>query len=690
MGDVCLEDLFEREQKILDSTLEHMEKVRDGEPCDITGFEPMMKEYSRMLKQLRRITRVSDKTTTDLHESKSGLQEAERTAYENEIAKERAEAAAEARARFLANMSHEIRTPMNGVIGLTDLALDDEMLSEKTTAYLLKIKSSADGLLTIINDILDISKIDAGEMKLEKIPFDLQTVFTDCQTVITHKAEEKGLAIHFQQEVKLETKLIGDPTRLRQALLNFLSNAIKFTKDGFVKLRTYSPTPATPTEPIKICFDITDTGIGMNEEQCAKIFEPFKQADESTTRNFGGTGLGLSITKNIIEMMGGEVTVQSKPGVGSKFSFAITFERSAEKCTPRDLSANPMSSAERPTFVGRVLLCEDNKTNQLVAMENLKKIGLVVDIADNGKIGVDMVSAASTPYDIIFVDMHMPVMDGLQATVRFLEMGVTAPIIAMTANAMKEDREKCMQIGMTDYIAKPFKPQELWSCLLKYLTPVAKGASQTSVLPSHAAPVPQPTPAAVSPVSINRAVGLEYLAGQEALYNELLGDFLVDQPAVLASLEDAIAAEDYPLANRIAHTVKGVSATIGAVALPPLANAIEQSFAGGTRGAYEPAMLTAFKVELANVLDAIAAFQLPVRAVSVTTGDVDVAKAHALIAELRPLLQKFMSLNDDQIDRARNILSPLGSICDTLLTQVEDFELELALETLNEIADQLV
>ena len=650
-------DLFEREQRILDTATDRLAEMRESTSPNLTDFSVLVKEYRRILKQLRRVTKSSDKAT-----------------YVSLSAKERAEAAAEARASFLASMSHEIRTPMNGVIGLTDLALDDETLNDKQRGYLVKIKRSADGLLAIINDILDISKIDAGALTLEYIPFDLHTVFSECQTIITHKAEEKGLALQFYNEVVLEHKIIGDPTRLRQVLLNFLANAVKFTKEGTVSLTAKQA--ETDGDSVLVDFMVADMGIGMTPEQCERIFDPFKQADDSTTRNFGGTGLGLSITKTIVEMMGGEIQLDSVAGIGSKFSFSLIFERSDEKSAPPEDYFPTGLNTDRPTFAGRVLLCDDNETNQLVAKENLMKLGFSVVVAGNGKIALEKI-AAEDPFEIIFMDMHMPVMNGMQATRELIASGIRTPVIAMTANAMKEAREECLSAGMADYIAKPFKPRELWECLLKYLKPLEAAAVTLDNIAE--------TAETVKDMPIDEAVGLSYAGDDENLYHKLLLRFLKEQPGMLATLERAIADRDFPLAYGIAHQMKGVSATLGATRLEELLGVVENAYAQATPDRLADEILDSCKAELSKVLSMISSMDLKDEEADWLNGLWEKGKAITLIGEIKPLLEMYISLNSDQLETVKKTLGPLGEPCKTLVAYLQDYDLESALITLHEM-----
>ena len=401
-----------------------------------------------------------------------------------------AEESNKAKSQFLANMSHEIRTPMNSIMGFAELALDMPYSAVVPQArdYLGKIKDSTKWLLNIVNDILDISKIESGKMDLEHTPFDLLEVFSRCQSAILPVAKEKGLNLIISEETIVGKKLVGDPVRLYQALMNLLSNAVKFTDEGSVELSSHilhsnvvAPPEDRSTELLRegsyatVRFEVKDSGIGMDSEQIEKVFAPFIQADTSTTRIYGGTGLGLAITKNIVELMGGELAVESEPGIGSTFSFEITF---STMDIPDYMPAPEKSDLlDRPYFDGLVLVCDDNPMNQQVICEHLAHVGIRSEVAENGKIGVEMVEErlkkGKAPYDLIFMDMLMPVMDGIEAAMKIADMGTGATIVAMTANIMPGELEKYRSHGMPDYVGKPFTSQELWSILLKYLKPVS-------------------------------------------------------------------------------------------------------------------------------------------------------------------------------------------------------------------------
>ncbi|MCL2276419.1 MAG: ATP-binding protein [Treponema sp.] len=385
----------------------------------------------------------------------------------------KAQMASVAKSAFLASMSHEIRTPMNSIMGFSELALDDD-LSVKTRDYLRKILENTEGLLQIINDILDISKVESGKMELEKIAFNIHELFTSCRTLIMPKAVEKGIMIHFFAEPSIGKMLVGDPTRLRQILVNLLSNAVKFTNFGTVNI--HADIKEMTDKTVTMFFEVKDTGIGMTSAQIDKIFDPFTQADSGTARQFGGTGLGLSITKNILDIMGSKLNVESTPGLGSKFYFTIKFDTIDASENELYLKKVLLNEINKPVFNGEILLCEDNPMNQQVICEHLARIGFKTTVAWNGRIGLDMVKrrilSEKKQFDLIFMDIHMPVMDGIEAAKKIRRLDKDIPIIAMTANVMSDDRKNYLISGMQDCVCKPFTSQELWHCLIKYFKPV--------------------------------------------------------------------------------------------------------------------------------------------------------------------------------------------------------------------------
>jgi len=475
-------------------------------------------------------------------------------------------------------MSHEIRTPMNSIVGFSELALDEE-LPQKPKEYLANILQNSEWLLQIINDILDISKIEAGKLELESIPFDLHQLFTDCRTMILPKADSKGLMLHFYAEPSIGRVPMGDPTRLFQVFVNLLSNSVKFTSTGMIKVQ--SAIKRISENSVTMLFEIKDTGIGMTEEQIKKVFDLFTQAESGTTRKYGGTGLGLAITKNLIEMMGGELSVISTPGVGSKFSFELTFDTidvtSVEKCENNII----VNEVDMPVFNGEILLCEDNLMNQQVVYDHLERVGLKTTLAENGKIGVEMVQdridRGEKQFDLIFMDIHMPVMDGLEASEKITALDDKIPIVAITANLMSHDMEIYRKSGIKEGIGKPFTSHELWCCLMKYFIPV------------------------------NRRLvnGIQTAEEKEKLQRWLVEKFNEVDKNKFKEIINAINAGDINQAHRHAHILKTHAAMLGKTSLEKAAEIVERNLKNG-ESRVNPQQLETLKTELIKVLEELA------------------------------------------------------------------------------------
>ena len=380
-------------------------------------------------------------------------------------AKEAAESANLAKSAFLANMSHEIRTPMNGILGMANI-LRRGGVTPQQAGRLDTIDASAQHLLGIINNILDLSKIEAGMFLLEEAPIALDGLLDNVRSLLAERAAAKGLRLLIESE-PLPPRLKGDPTRLQQALLNYAANAIKFTETGRVTLRTR--TLEETAESVRVRFEVTDTGIGIPPEVMPRLFGAFEQADNSTTRKYGGTGLGLAITRRLAELMGGEAGAGSVPGVGSTFWFEARLKKSAAAVAPP--ASSPDAEAQiRQRFHGcRMLVADDEPVNLEVARMLLEDLGLVIDSAQDGAEAVTL--AQETPYALVFMDMQMPNVDGLEATrqIRKLNGYRDTPIIAMTANAFAEDRTRCFEAGMSDFLTKPFSPDTLFDISLRWL-----------------------------------------------------------------------------------------------------------------------------------------------------------------------------------------------------------------------------
>jgi CheY-like chemotaxis protein len=537
---------------------------------------------------------------------------------------------------FLANMSHEIRTPMNSIVGFAELALLDEELSSKTREYLRNILINSEWLLQIVEDTLDISKIGAGRMVLEKIPFDLHEIFVHCQRIISPKAAEKKLSLSFNEDPMSGEKLLGDPTRLCQVLINFLSNAVKFTNTGIIKVS--SSIKSSSADYKTILFEIEDTGIGMTKEQIKKIFEPFIQADASTTRKYGGTGLGLAIAKSIIEAMDGKLMVESFPGMGSKFSFEITFNIIA---WPDGVSEKHKTSGyiQKPAFMGEVLVCEDNQMNQKVICDNLAKVGLESFVADNGKAGVELVESrinnGGQPFDLIFMDINMPVMDGIESASRISALNTGTPIVALTATKLSDDIELYKANGMDGYISKPFTSQELWRCLLKYLKPI------DSITNKHQGEDDE-----------------DERLQQQLLKKQLHWDFLKFNRNKYSEITAALEAGDVKQAHRLAHSLKSNAGLVDKKNLVKAAFDVESQLSGGKTPASK-ASLKLLKDELKTALNELAL---------------------ELLEELEPLLK---SGNPECLNLVDSLSSIQGSR--DLIRQMKDFDFKPALITFEKI-----
>jgi|GEM_PF-1365219 len=489
----------------------------------------------------------------------------ERTAQLAE-ASQRAEAASRAKSAFLANMSHEIRTPMNAIIGQARL-LERSALSREQEERLAHIRHAGTHLLALINDILDLSKIEAGKLHLEAEDFSLDALFDQLNSLIHDGLAARHLS--FEADTgDLPLVLCGDATRLRQAILNYLSNAVKFTEQGGVALR--ARIIAREGDAMQVRFEVSDTGIGIAPEQLSRLFQPFAQADGSATRKYGGTGLGLALTRRLAELMGGEVGVESEPGRGSTFWFTA---RLREATGPSQLTTPAVEEAVPARCLpgGRVLLVEDNVLNQEVAVAMLGELGLSIDRAVNGREAVDL--AAVNDYDLILMDMQMPVMDGLEATrlIRKLPGRLRTPIVAMTANAFEDDQQACFAAGMNDFVPKPVEPEVLHRMLFKWMGP------DSSRNPQQVAAPTADTDWAVRLGDIDgldTERGLRMVRGKWSTYLRILRIFVDTNADAVERVQALLAAGELAEIERLTHSLKGSAGNVGATRVFDLAAAI--------------------------------------------------------------------------------------------------------------------
>ena len=598
----------------------------------------------------RKFEELLRERTAELHKSR----------HELETALKAARAANYTKTVFLANMSHEIRTPMNSIVGFSELALDSDP-SQKIKDYLNQILTNASWLLQIVNDVLDISKIESGRMELENIPFDMHELFSSCRALVMPKAVEKGIMLHFYAEPSIGRRPLGDPTRLRQVFVNLLTNAIKFANAGMVKL--LSDIVNTDENTITMHFEIKDSGIGMTPEQIKRIFDPFMQAETGTTRKFGGTGLGLAITRNIVERMGGTLSVESVPGIGSKFSFDLTFKTISITEEEKYEKKAALQEIERPNFQGEVLLCEDNEMNRMVICEHLARVGIKSVVAENGKIGVnlvkDRVKNGEKMFDLIFMDIHMPVMDGIDASQIIINMNIGVPIVAITANIMLEDMEVYSKSGMSECLSKPFTSQELWRCLLKYFTPI----------PNE----PLPVNAADTEKDEEFQISLKRL-------------FVRSNRNKFSDIVKAIESDDIKQAYRFAHTLKSNAAQIGMINLQQAAADVEYCLKD--RNFVTSQQLNLLEKELNAVIAQIES-QFPFDAqqdAAVYNGEdaqkiQDIQALRELFDNLELMLKNGNTECLKLIDSLR-MISADEDLKNQLIQQIDDFDFETAMKTL--------
>ncbi|HEX8986735.1 MAG TPA: PAS domain S-box protein [Rhodocyclaceae bacterium] len=581
-------------------------------------------------------------------------------------AREAAEVANRAKGAFVAGISHEIRTPLNAIIGFTHL-LQRHSNNPDQVEKLGKIDEAAHHLLSVINDILDFSKIEAGKVTLEERDFDLGGLLDNVCALVRDKAKAKGLTVAVVSDPALPASLRGDPTRLAQALLNYLSNAVKFSDHGAVVLaaRLMEETGGM----LRVRFSVQDEGIGIDAATQSRLFADFEQADQSTTRRYGGTGLGLAITRRLAALMGGEVGVASEPGVGSTFFLVVPLGRGEGLAPPARQIVQPAavraeSALLRDHYGSRLLLAEDNLVNREVATELLREAGCRVDLADDGRMAVEM--AQRHAYDLILMDVHMPVMDGLEAAraIRALPGHGGVPIIALTASAFNEDRQRCLDAGMNDYLAKPVDPDTLFATLLKWLP--QRGAAATAPRPATT-PEPGAAPPLPEIAGLDAAVGLATVRGRASSYVRLLRLYAETHRDDMDALRGFLQRGERSGAVRVAHSLKSASAMMGAMEVQGMAAELEKELHDGCDDREAERRAAGLAAKLVPLADAILA-ALPAE-----------QEAPAARAPRQPTLERLQSLlEQDDIDASQVFRDALPELRALLGPAAEAFERQMA------------
>jgi len=555
-----------------------------------------------------------------------------------------------AKTMFIANMSHEIRTPMNSILGYSELALD-EVLSPSTREYLKRIVTNSKWLVNIVNDILDISKIEAGQLRLESIPFDISDIADQCMYLMQPLALDKGLSISFNVESPkkhTDKQLIGDPTKISQICVNLMSNAVKFTDSGAV---TASITIDEITDSSCLFnFEFKDSGIGMTTEQISRIFEPFMQADSSTTRKYGGTGLGLAITRRLIVAMGGTLYVDSVPDIGSNFSFKIRFEL----CDRKPAINGEEKVADRPNYSkGSVLVVDDNDMNIGVLCDHLKRVGLQATTAVNGREAIDIVEKrmadGKRPFDLIFMDIHMPIMDGKEAASIISNFQLGTPIVAITAETMAiTESDPYKEFGMSGYLNKPFTTQNFWRCLIKYLGPSDDVMQEMPTIDD----------------SLQQKLQILFFKGNQNTVEN-----------IVAATNEKNIKEAY----RLAHTLKSSARLISKTELGNLAQELEHVLVKNDTPSEE--LLASLSENLRSTLDELTLV------VSEENAKVSIGMdVETLISELETLLRQ-SNIESQNLVESLSILRKSGTeaLVDKLIEQIETFEFRSATTTLEKI-----
>lgn len=590
-------------------------------------------------------------------------------------------AANEAKSDFLANMSHEIRTPMNAILGMSYLALQEEQ-SKPARGYVTKVHRAAESLLNIINDILDLSKIEAGKLSIESAPFQLSPVLEELEDIVSIQARDKSLTLNLDCEPNVPNGLVGDTVRIYQVLLNLLGNAVKFTQQGSVSLHV--SVVQQDDQVVTLRFNVCDTGIGISEEQQRNLFEAFSQADASTTRKYGGTGLGLNISRKLVHAMGGQIVVESELGEGSCFSVELSFPLADTSLNQAHSSAHRLEGIDLQQ--ARILLVEDNATNQELALAFLEQLNTAVDVANHGQEAVE--AAQKQDYDAILMDLQMPVMDGFEATERIREFNSEVPVIAMSANVLDDVRQKATDSGINDFVEKPVLISRLASTLNHWLK--GEGSRAAEVETAHISDTQFP-PMTEQDTILDIDLGLTYCNQDSALLEKLIKRFDQQIDSIISEYRTLLEDEDTQPLVRLSHTLKSTSGVIGA-------SNVSRVFAGLEAFFEQSRESQEVEHRLSELDDALIALREKIHAhyhqqsLSSAPTESDVELIESADAVLLPI-EELMLIGEllenydvealERLNQLKEVHPHYAPQLNPIIGVVEDYEFEIALERLN-------